>query len=92
MDEPQSVQEIVGLGRLASPVNGAHPPDEKWQFEKEWRVFAGDCSGINISRYLKLKPSFLVAGKNMEAGAFKRLESIANAFQIPFRNETNNLV
>ena len=25
MDEPQSVQEIAGPGRLASPVNGAHP-------------------------------------------------------------------
>ena len=68
------------------------PPDEKQQFEKEWRIFAEDCSDINSSRYLKLKPSFLVAGKNMEAGAFKRLESIANALQIPFGNETNNLV
>ena len=66
--------------------------DEKWQFEKEWRIFAEDCSDINISRYLKLKPSFLVAGKDMEAGAFKRLEGIANALQIPFRHEANNLV
>lgn len=66
--------------------------DEKWQFEKEWRIFAEDCNDINISRYLKLKPSFLVAGKDMEAGASKRLESIANALQIPFRNEANNLV
>ena len=29
MDEPQSVQEIAGPGRLASPVNGAHPRDSK---------------------------------------------------------------
>ena len=29
MDEPQSVQEIAGPGRLASPVNGAHPRDKK---------------------------------------------------------------
>ena len=28
MDEPQSVQEIAGPGRLASPVNGAHPRDK----------------------------------------------------------------
>ena len=68
------------------------PLDEKWQFEKEWRIFVEDCSDINISRYLKLKPSFLVAGKDMEAGAFKRLESIANGFQIPLRREVNNLV
>lgn len=68
------------------------PLDEKRQFEKEWRIFAEDCNDINISRYLKLKPSFLVAGKDMEAGASKRLESIANALKISFRREVNNLV